>query len=798
MADLYQGVPGVRNTIVNEPLSTPLVDDTADALFIIGTAEAGPLYTPIKPAEGQAAVEAQFGKFTLNSYSHRSVLKAYYEALAAGGGDPNFNVRLIRVGNVASPAIDLYEYTGAGVNAGQDGELNVALHLEYNTPGLKGNGSTVEVTGDASGIPTSITITPDDGTTPKTFYLDPTGLIDGYIHNVAELVTAIANDADLAAAGIVPSTKFLEKEVEFTYATPIVDMSADGLDYGNNIVDIASAYSYSNRVETIQNGLSSVILTEVPEKDFEGATPTITSFYGVKNNVLEKTIAVDLVGVNKFVLSCMTDSTRLPSGEILVTSARIDRGAQRFTFTSGQVSINTASGEITFSAQSGFTNFELGDKVYVTYKYQLGYNEADVRSQLVIGSRSSYFVSGDSLVFGAAQIVPIEVAYRGKREYQWGSDIILLDRLTSKVMFSRADNIPLAGDTVIFNVRYLPELPAPSGATLADGVTTQLSSFTGGNNGISMSIDEYKKEVAKGLELTFGYPCAAIVVAGAYLDDVTTGYNYETGHKEQTSVNWHGMLSEYGIKKSTYVSECRTFLPVKPLQNRDAVSVSEYVDRLMNVNSADPYRPANLINLIDAYNLTITANDFVVAVPQVLSTDVYSTPAATIYAVTSLLQSKSVSPINTARKMPDCVRAVSIPPQSWDTMNQLNQMRYTFFQRDNLSGFVLPADAPTLANYGSSLDRQYVVDIMFMCMKALRSVLQPFIGKANDARTRTVMENMAKSTLAKYTPEFIRAYDVKITADERDKIDGNTKVKYIISTSREIRTISQETRIKLV
>lgn len=795
--DIYGAVNGVRNDIINEPLSTPLRDDTSQSIFIFGTAADGPLHVPTRPVDGD--VESQFGTFSLNQYSDRSLLKAYYESLAAGGTDPNFNVRLIRVGNVSKAGIDLYEHRAYGSGDYSPTGKSLSVRLEFDTPGTLGNTATAYITG-SGGLPTALTIGLPSGT-EKTFYIDATGTTNGYIQNVSDLIEAVMSDTDLVSAGLVATTTLLEADYEFTYAEPSVDIVSDaGTSYGNNLVEIVTAYSESDNAETIPAGSSTYVFDVVLAKDTDDATPTVDSFFVVKTNEVAKTAALADVGYNTFTLSAASDPFWL-TGPSTFTGLTVSLVRSGVTYSlTAQCTVDTSTGIVTIAKSGDFAaGYVLNDQIKVTYKYEVGYTEANVRSDLVSGNRGSYFVSGDTITFGAAQQFDVEASFKGIREFIWGSDIILVDAETSSIRFNNPLNLPDVGDTVVLSIRYLPELPAPTGTTLSD-LTTQVSGFSGGSDAQSMSLTEYKKAVQTALDRTFGYPCATIIIAGAYLNDTVTGYNSETGLKETVNVGWHTVLSDYVIRKSKYVNECKAILSTKPMTTIDSESIESYIDSLITVSATDTLRPANIISNIDSYPLIITANDFIVAVPKVVNDSVYTTAPSAIYAVSRQITSKETSPIAYVNKMPDVVRGLTVPAIGWDKLQQINTMRYTFFHRDITSGTqsILPADAPTLAVTGSSLDRQYVLDVVYLCLRSVRQAMQAFIGQKNDDRTRTVMENVAKSVLKELSPTYITAYDVKVSADVRDKIDGNTKLKLLIKTAREIRTISEETRIKIV
>lgn len=795
--DIYGSVNGVRNQIVNEPLATPLRDDTRDAIFIFGTAADGPLYTPIKPDPNN--IENDLGQFVLNQYSDRNLIKAYYEALSAGATDPNFNVRLIRVGNTGNASLSLYENlaTGSGDLSPTDKSLSVLLRFDQS--GTDGNSASAVVTGSGS-YPTALTINLPDGVS-KSFYMDVTGATAGYIKDTGELIAAVMADEDIIASGLVATTELLEADYTFVYdGSPEVDILSGTESYGNNLIDIPYAYSETERTDTTISGVSTSVLTDAPNKDENPATTTIDEFKAVKlAEVALAAAAVSDVGGNTFNLDCITDTYWL-SGASSITDlvVTLTRSGVDYVLTA-QSTADTSTGIVTITLSGTFAaGYVIGDKITVDYKYVLGYAEANVRSDLVTGTQSSYFVSGDTITFGASQPYAVDITYQGIKEYLWGSDIVLVDEDESIIRFNKPDNRPTLGDTVVLTLQYLPELPAPTSETLSDA-TTQVSGFSGGSDGQSMTTKEYKAEVEKAFKLTFGYPCAAIVVAGAYIDDTLTGYNSETGLKETQNAGWQTVLAAHVLEKTQFVNEAKGYIGLKPLVARDPESIDDYIESLITVSSTDSLRPANIVTLLDSYPLIVLANDFIVAVPKVVSDSVYVTSPTIIYAVARQLQDKTTSPIALINKMPDSVRGLSINSVGWYKLKQINTMRYTFFHRDITGGTfnIIPADAPTMAAAGSSLDRQYVLDAVWICLRDLRSALQSFIGKKNDQRTRTVMENVAKSILKEKTPHLITAFDVRVYTDGRDKIDGNTKIKYVLKTSREIRTISEETRIKL-
>jgi hypothetical protein len=801
--DAYSSVNGVRNTLVNEPLGLPVSDNTSNSIFIFGTAPSGPLYTPTKVSTDN--VNDIFGEFVLNQYSDRSLLKAYYEAVAAGGTNDEFDVRLVRVGNVGNAAATLYEMNAfdSGVHAPTG--FSQSIRLTSNASGREGNGNSVTVTG-TSGIPEVLTINTITGQS-KSFYLDPVNEQPGYISNVFDLLEAINGDPDIQSAGITATTVLVESEINFPFVAgsgTIVDLSATGNTYGNQLVEIANAYSLSTNVDTMEAGLTTLVLSEVPNKTLDENVQTLSKFEVVKTSelVLEvSSVTQSELGASAVQLKYKSDTFWTGNtDDVTISALQIVRGGVPIVFDVDDLTFDVDK-NVVLPDNGAFTQTEglvLGDRVIATYKYTVQYIERKYKSQLISGNRGNYFVSGDSVIFGAPQSDRIAITYSGKQEYLWGTDIALYSRSQSKIQFMNPQNMPVDGDTIYLTLRYLPELPAPTGTSFSNG-TVQVSSFSGGEDGISMSLAEYKKEVKKGLDLTFGHPCAAVVVAGSYLDDTITGYNAETGMKEQQNIGWHQMLIDHVLDKSNYVSECKAYIGTKILNSNSAVDQAAYIQKLITVSSTDTNRPANIVAGIDAYPLIVTANDFIVSVPKV-STSMYKTSPAMIYAVARQSQDMETSPIKISNGMPSCVRGLSITAVDHSSLNQINRMRYTFFIRDTVgqTNNIIPSDAPTMALTGSSLDRQYVLDIVYMCQRRLRAGLQHYLGLANDDRNRKSMENSAKSILKEFTPNFLSGFDVKISADAQDKIDGNCKIKYVLITSREIRKISQETRLKLV
>ncbi len=801
--DAYSSVNGVRNTLVNEPLGLPVSDNTSNSIFIFGTAPSGPLYTPTKVSTDN--VNDIFGEFVLNQYSDRSLLKAYYEAVAAGGTNDAFDVRLVRVGNVGNAAVTLYEMNAFASGVHAPTGFSQSIRLTSNASGREGNGNSVTVTG-TSGIPEVLTINTITGQS-KSFYLDPVNEQPGYISNVFDLLEAINGDPDIQSAGITATTVLVESEINFPFVAgsgTIVDLSATGNTYGNQLVEIANAYSLSTNVDTMEAGLTTFVLSEVPNKTLDENVQTLSRFEVVKTSelVLEvSSVTQSELGASAVQLKYKSDTFWTGNtDDVTISALQIVRGGVPIVFDVDDLTFDVDK-NVVLPDNGAFTQTEglvLGDRVIATYKYTVQYIERKYKSQLISGNRGNYFVSGNSVIFGAPQSDRIAITYSGKQEYLWGTDIALYSRSQSKIQFMNPQNMPVDGDTIYLTLRYLPELPAPTGTSFSNG-SVQVSSFSGGEDGISMSLAEYKKEVKKGLDLTFGHPCSAVVVAGSYLDDTITGYNAETGMKEQQNIGWHQMLIDHVLDKSNYVSECKAYIGTKILNSNSAVDQAAYIQKLITVSSTDTNRPANIVAGIDAYPLIVTANDFIVSVPKV-STSMYKTSPAMIYAVARQSQDMETSPIKISNGMPSCVRGLSITAVDHSSLNQINRMRYTFFIRDTVgqTNNIIPSDAPTMALTGSSLDRQYVLDIVYMCQRRLRAGLQHYLGLANDDRNRKSMENSAKSILKEFTPNFLSGFDVKISADAQDKIDGNCKIKYVLITSREIRKISQETRLKLV
>jgi len=459
--------------------------------------------------------------------------------------------------------------------------------------------------------------------------------------------------------------------------------------------------------------------------------------------------------------------------------------------------ITTGQIELTSGAQ-------LGDIYFIDYRYKTLYIEANLRSELQIGNRFSYFVYGSKILFGAAQLYPLELTYQTRHTYTPGVDIMISDAKGGKVKFINPDNYPEEGSVVSLLIRFQPELPAVTGTVIdATQGIVQASQLTNGNDGRRLVGMALYNELEKGYIGQENIPARYVVPLGVHIDDVVDSIDYETGLPTVVSAGFLEQLSKYVSRKSRYVSEAFGIISPKPINAADINNptleeIVTWYDRLVNVSPTDPTRPANIVSSFDDYHIIIPVGDAVFVVNGIKNGRPYIGQFAAIHA--GLMQNKDpktamvMYTINTGP-----IQRLIYPIMNNEWINRINGMRYTLYTQSMVDGTYLISDAPTLARAESKFDRQFVVQTVFDIIQTVRTIARPFFGRANDDKTRKSLEiAIDEKVKSVYAPDRIQGFAVTVHASDTDKISGKTQVSLHITTSKEIRNIAIVTQLDLV
>jgi len=814
MADLYTNYAGVRSTILDQDLQLPPRPLNPNAILLIGTATKGPLYEPVRIDE--SALTNVFGSVPNDPFAGTSLVKGYKEIRAASAGP--IDVVGVRIGNAVAASLDLYEHTlfTSGVMAytpDTSSDFGSAITLQSLTDGPEGNGTEVKISDDGNGAPSLMEVTLPNGTTAS-FNLDISGTTATNVYSrCSDLVNAINADDDVSQ--YIKATVTLKETtqnililsgagaagIETEY-----DLSLSGETWGDKVVDIVRAYKETDTTDSdsVEAGDISAQLAYTPEKDEDPNTKTITKFWNsvVNEAVLESATATQ-AGGSTITLDCATDSY-WDAGEtdsiLDITVRKVTSYGTTVEFTEGvdyTVSLSTGVATLT-------TPIAIVDSYYADYKYLTTFVEANVRSQLVSGDRHSYFVTGDQIIFGAAQRYALVLQYKSKEQYSVGGDITVTadSQNHAIVTFINPASYPSVDDVVAVELIYEPELPAPTGTTLANG-SVQQSLLWGGDDGRKMTTAQLYSAINKSFVAADNTPCRYVVIQGIHLDDTMEGYNAETGLPETVNAGYASLFSTFLRRKSQYVSECEGFIGVRPLQaattNVPTLEEKEaWYDKLVNISATDTTRSANIMSPLDDYRLVTVVGDLIMLTQDVFGGATYIGYSPNTYIGMRWAHDNLSSMVNKR------VRASNVVDLVWaitatDRVNAVNTARYTLFSRNSrLEGTpIIVADAPSCARVNSKFRRQYNVALVIEAVNAVRTALEPFIGQPNTNAVRQAMESSARRVLNEMTPNKLQGYQVSVSTTYGDAVNGKTRVDLTLQTAVEIQVITIQTRLQL-
>lgn len=779
-----------------------------DRTFIFGTAIKGPRHTPISV---DSKPEDIFGRAPNDASFETSLVRGYHEFALMSPNRPD--VALIRVGKVKSARASLYEnrFVTSGDLSYSEG-LQESIYLEALEEGSRYNAGYMEVTALEDGFPTSckINIPADDGVgmISAQYNLSKYPGNPGVYSSVEELVNAINSTPSFAGkirAGYTP----LETEITIpiTGSGDVIDrsynISASGVNesWGDKLVSIKEIYLEKEVSQEAPAGVSQLFLNISPTKTLDEDVQTIDSIIRVVEG--EEILSVGPMDVStdpkEIELYCSKVTGWDPAFLILGnddfefelkvrrngSTALVDIDPSTYT-------IDAATGKITLNTD-GNEDLILGDRYFAYYRYKVGCFEAKLRSKLVSGDSRSYFILGDTIIFGAALPAKSIINYTTK-VYFTSNDVSITDRRKSIIEFINTANMPSVGDSVKTVIRYQPELPAPTGIVL-NGSTVQNGAFKGGDDGRILNKRDYVKAVKEAMQAVELYPRKQIVIMGLYLDDLEEGPNDETGMIEMKPLNWFSEILPLVEDASVNVSECSLQIPVRPITNVTVDAQNIWLDKLINNSTTDPNRAANIIDSIRNYKADVPLGLFKVAISDLRNGVPYFANPGAIYAGFKANIPAGESATN--RALPASIDDLGIKIQNSKIIGQLNAKRYTTAVVSHTGKFVI-ADAPTLGVKGASqFDRQFVRDSIFIAVEVARIAAEPFIGKPRRPEYLTAMKKAVMKALSQLSPDIITDFTVDIMTVADGYITGATKLRLILTTAKEIRTVVFETYVKL-
>lgn len=812
--DLYPNVNSVVSNIIEEDVREQAVPPSPNSILIFGTATQGDLYAPTRV--DTTNITDLFGSVPNDPYYNTSLVKGFYEIKRT---IQNAEVIAVRIGDATRAGLTLYETrVGSGVYSPLSSLVDTpSISFQAKSDGPNGNNIYVSVIGNPSGEPVKMEIEDANAGVTVSYDLSMDGSVPGAYSRISLLAAAINADTNINKV-LTATPNVIAGSYDVTIAqlagtasgSTLIETSYDvggNATGGDNISTITSVYSNGSYTDSasVTGGLTSAILAQTPVKSADELIPSIETFYSiVQNEVVLGPVVPGQSGVQNVTLmgtAGLTGISTTTLKDLVITKTKASNGQSSIVPTGVSGYTNTG---LVVTIADGVINplgddADVGDVYVASYKFETSFAESKTRSGIQAGDRFSYFVAGNTITFGAAQVYSLELKYSTQTQFTIPGDVRVTDATRNIIKFVNPASYPSIGDVITVEYLFEPELPMVTGGSLRSG-DVQAGQLNGGSDGRKMTNAAYYNELIKGFAGADNIPCRLVVPQGVYLDDTMEGIDYETGMPVSTNANFHSKLIDFLKRKSQYVSECTGVISVRPLSatnpaNPQVVEKENWYNRLISISSVDSTRAANVMNAVDDFHLLVTVGDLVGSLPEVLGGRSYIPNSANVLAAMKYAHDNLSAMIN--KRIPATwISGLIYPIITSDRINAINGMRYTLFTNHAFDGSIIVADAPTGARPTSQFTRQYVVDIIFEAVNNVRRVLDPFIGQPNTNATRQAMETTAKIELQKMSPAKLQNLDVQV-APSGTAISGGTTVKLLLTTAVEVRKIALETRVRL-
>jgi|GEM_PF-5901878 len=744
-------LPAVISDFKDGNLTVTTPAKGGESVLLIGTADDGPLYEPVNIDVIEDA------KTVFGSPTAGTLIRGIYEAYNGSLGRKD--IRGVRIGN-AKTAVAYVMPSGVEDPSGSFPPASGwAMKLEGRYPGDKYN--TIQFSRSLDTI--TIAGLPDDtgeGITSVTFRYHPdlSKTTDYDVHDNAEIVDAINANV------------YTSKYVVATNNTPRADWSYTIGSEDNPEVasSLAKDIHYTTVDGTDSTPVTAINLLNIHQDVADGSEPDAS----VSNH--DDAAGFMLLYELDAITATVSKTENIPAGTKTFKLSFVPANPSTAVF-------KDANGDtISMTWVSTLSELSQPEHAYDTH----------------------YFISGQTLTFGATTTENRTITYTYEYTFVEGSDVeinetstvtaikdvnkayegnndLTLGDLRCVINFINPDTRPSVGDTLSLSYTYQEW-------TAGNGTTDTLS---GGTDGTNMSTYQLYNELDTLYERLENYIVDCVVPLGVYLDDTKTEYDPNDGTTSTVNAGFHGQLDAFLKNVSVANNETYGIIAVRPPENRDAVSVNQWVNDLtVTTGSSTDLRAANIMNAFDSFYVSVVAMN-----PWVSNSEfpIYSSDGAALYAGRICTLQPHSSPTNKV--------VGGVVDLRFDLSNAqleaLTEARYVTLRRRAGRGIVV-TDAMTAANSSSDFTRLSTVRIAFAAMDVVRFVAEPFIGEPNTPQQRNALDTAVSEGLAAMVEKgALQDYDFVVTATDADLINGDMVVEMILVPAFETRRIRVTTKL---
>ena len=405
-------------------------------------------------------------------------------------------------------------------------------------------------------------------------------------------------------------------------------------------------------------------------------------------------------------------------------------------------------------------------------------------------SWKTYFVTGNTLRFGAAAPHDIVVTYQWKKTFSLIGDVDIYDADNGILRFTNPSNSPASGMlaateespyTIGLDYDYKPEWV---------DIGSAAKSLQGGGDGIVMSNLQKYDALETCFDNISNYTTDIIVLMDAYVDDTKQDYNTNTGALETMNAGFHTLFHDFLEELSTNTNETIGIMSICPAAANTLSAVNTWYQKATEISSSDPTRAANLMSNLDSKYISVCAMEPIFTNDEV-SVPYIQTGEALYAGLISLLDPQS-APTN---KIVSGILGTRYRLSSGQ-LDKLTQMRYVTLRNRPGRGIVV-TDGVTAAATGSDYTRLSTLRTVFHAMDVVRAQAEPFIGEPNDAEQRNALDTAISKGLQMMVERGeLRDFAFNVTATVAEMIAGVARVEMILVPRFEMRQIKVEVKLR--
>ena len=543
-------------------------------------------------------------------------------------------------------------------------------------------------------------------------------------------------------------------------------------------------------------GRSTIQLTETPIKGV-GSEKTLIALDGIDATVSEGKASV----FNGFIAIVESTGTLTYAWETL-TGVDIDAATFGLSKTVGTVKSLVAAADYTLTGAGPTPDVTftaglvpgVGTILTVDYLSDI-FTFTEVATRTAVQATEDplqYFISGNTLYFGAASPTHVIITYKYKKQFGLNGEVILENATRGQILWPATDASPkddleaaainAPPVRIGFEYTYQPEWISLGFSAVG---------LKGGSDGIIMTVAEKYDALSDAFDNMENYDADIFAPMNCYLDETKEIHNAETGDLEIQNAGFHNLLHTFLSKLADGVNEAIGIISVKPATGNTLSAVNDWFKKLTAVSTTDLTRGANIMAAFDSKFVSTVAME-PLFINNEVSVPYTATGEATYSGLISTLQPQS----STTNKRIDRVVGLRYPLSNTQ-LNTLSEKRYVTLRRGGTPPGIVVTDGVTAAATGSDYVRLSTVRIVFAAMDVVREVAEPFIGEPNDAAERQALETAITRGLQKMTEaRALRDFAFTVKSTPAEQVQGIVNVEMILVPAFEMRKIQVTVKLR--